>query len=119
MAIDVNGASFGFLNPLGQRPNTSSANEVTPAREREARDQRTPLRSNEQERQAQQAIDYGAIQRRVEAKAEVEEVTLQRQRELNELPAQNQRAVAAYTQTAGLASGTGEDGELVGVDIFV
>lgn len=119
MAIDVTGASFGYINPVGQRPSSSGASEVTPAREREARDQRNPLRSSEQERQAQQTIDYGALQRRVEAKTEAKEVSLQRQREINELPAKSQRALSAYSETASLSSRNPDNGELVGIDIFV
>ncbi|PID41886.1 MAG: hypothetical protein CSB48_12755 [Proteobacteria bacterium] len=116
MPIDINGVILSHIHSPGKKGAASGARVADSLRDR--RDQDEQRAADQHNRNVPERIDYNAIQRKVEAKSETREVNLQRQRAFEELPGRNQKALAAYSETANLSSSS-NGGELVGVDIFV
>lgn len=84
----------------------------------QSRDRLVPGSAAEAERlTAEDAASELGARQRVESLASADQSRFRRQQEINELPLNNQQALAAYNQTASGA--TTSTSELVGVDIFV
>lgn len=106
MPIDINGYASSVYPNRVLTPSDSPAKPL-------------PVEGDRQQNQQQprNQINRDAIERKVAARADSPAANLQRYREPDELPRKTQSAIDSYQSNS--RTGSQDDSELVGVDIFV